>query len=244
MTNDKQNIAIIGASGGIGGALVSLFLNRPDTACVYGFSRSVDPNRLGKNEKLVGCQLDITDESSFKSAIETLPDGFVFDYVIVASGLLHSMTVQPEKSIQSVSKLSFIDVLTVNTVGPALVMKYFLPLLRPNTRSVIAILSARVGSISDNRLGGWYAYRASKSAVNMVIKTAAIEQARRQKQHIIIGIHPGSVDTALSKPFQSRSQYHFQRVESAAEHIEAVLRQCDVASSGKVFDWKGDEVLP
>jgi NAD(P)-dependent dehydrogenase (short-subunit alcohol dehydrogenase family) len=193
---------------------------------------------------MIGCHLDITDESSFELAVATLPNGFVFDYVIVASGILHASNVQPEKTIKSVSKSSFMDVLSVNTVGPALVMKYFLPLLRPHARAVMAIMSARVGSISDNRLGGWYAYRASKSAVNMVIKTAAIEQARVQKQHIIIGIHPGSVDTALSKPFQSRSQYHFQDAELAAAHIDTVLSQCDVASSGKVFDWKGNEVLP
>jgi NAD(P)-dependent dehydrogenase (short-subunit alcohol dehydrogenase family) len=135
--------------------------------------------------------------------------------------------------------------LHANTVVPALVAKYFLPKLSKTNRSVFAALSARVGSISDNRLGGWYAYRASKAALNMIIKTAAIEMQRVNKHAIVVGLHPGTVDSALSKPFQARvPEDRLFTPAYAADRLITVLGQLQPADTGQCWDWQGLPIQP
>ena len=136
-------------------------------------------------------------------------------------------------------------VLAVNAIGPALIMRYFLPLMVRDNKAVMAHLSARVGSVSDNRLGGWYSYRAAKAAQNMLVATAAIEWARRAPNTVIVGLHPGTVDSSLSAPFQSATAAHklFEPAQSAA-YLLGVIDALSPADSGGVFAWDGARIKP
>lgn len=239
-------IAIIGASGAIGKAFVEEYAARETSECVYAFSRSgTDFSR----SNIVNATLDLEDLLSIEAAIEQIGDGSL-DLVIAATGILHTTgdadtekTLQPEKSLQQLDPEQLQRVFAINTIGPALLMKYFLPLLNKNTRSVFAVLSARVGSISDNRLGGWYSYRASKAALNMLIKTAAIETGRRNKQAIIVGLHPGTVDSKLSSPFQARvPEAKLFTPRQSAQYMTGVLDSLNSSQTGLCFAWDGKAI--
>ena len=148
---------------------------------------------------------DVSDEASIAGVAAAVADMAPFDLIINATGLLHDETigVQPEKALRHISADAMARVMSVNAIGPALIMKYFVPLMACDKKAVMAHLSARVGSISDNRLGGWYSYRAAKAAQNMLVRTAAIEFARRGPLGVIVGLHPGTVDSNLSAPFKA-----------------------------------------
>jgi NAD(P)-dependent dehydrogenase (short-subunit alcohol dehydrogenase family) len=169
------NIVIIGASGGIGSALTKLFSEDPLNT-VYAFSRSKIKHSQNNVHNLF---MDIADECSISSGAELASKSSAINMVVVASGLLHDVNIKPEKSLRDLNAVNFQKVLLANTIGPALVAKHFLPTFERNKRAIFAAISARVGSISDNRLGGWYAYRASKAALNMLIRTTSIEIARQ-----------------------------------------------------------------
>ena len=167
------------------------------------------------------------------------------DRLIVATGILHTELFGPEKSIRDIKIENFIKIFLVNTFGPALIGKYFLPLMTKNKKSVIAFLSARVGSISDNKLGGWYSYRASKSALNQIIKNFSIEAKRTNPSGIIIGLQPGTVKSKLSEPFQKNVKkgklfLPEDSVTNLTKVVETVLQN----DSGKMFDWEGKEIRP
>lgn len=165
------------------------------------------------------------------------------DLVIVATGLLHADDFGPEKSLRDLDGARLARVFHVNTIGPALVMKHFLPIMPRERRCVFAAISARVGSISDNHIGGWYGYRSAKAALNQMIRTASIEQGRRYKQAIVMGLHPGTVDTPLSEPFQGNvSDGKLFTPDFSASHMLDVIEARTVADSGKVFAWDGEEV--
>lgn len=198
MANTK-NIAIIGASGGIGHAFVMEYAIQKPTPNIYAFSRTPTTFDL---PNITTYQLDITDELSIQQALNSIDDSIVFDRIIVATGFLHNDYIMPEKSIKELSVQKFERAFLINTIGPALIAKHFLKRIPKYKKSVFAALSARVGSISDNHLGGWYAYRASKAALNMIIKNISIEIGRHYKNAYIIGLHPGTVKTSLSEPFQ------------------------------------------
>jgi len=167
------------------------------------------------------------------------------DLVIVANGILHDGELMPEKSLRDLSQEKFQHVFEVNTITPALIAKHFLPKLNKQQTSIFAALSARVGSISDNRLGGWYSYRASKAALNMVIKTASIEVKRRNKHAIIVGLHPGTVDSNLSKPFQRNvPEGDLFTPEYSANKLLDVLDNLTLEQTGKCFAFDGTEVYP
>ena len=166
------------------------------------------------------------------------------DRVIIASGVLHDGDLQPEKTISSLDLDNFQKVFNINTFAPALLLKVFFPLIKRNSDALIGVLSARVGSISDNRIGGWYAYRASKAALNMIIKTAAIELERRDKTAKIIGLHPGTVDTNLSKPFQGGTpEEKIFTPEQSIDYLTKVIDSSTPQDTGKVFDWQGKEII-
>jgi len=217
---------IIGASGGIGSAFVNHLKSSENVIAVHEFSRSQNG-------------FDLTDEQSIKSAADTIANNDI-DLIIIATGYLGN---SPEKSLKDISTDKFNQVFTVNTFGPALVMKHFASKLTRNRKSVMASISARVGSISDNHLGGWYAYRASKSALNMIIKTTSIEIARTHKQSAIIGLHPGTVDTSLSKPFQDHvpNDKLFTPEYSTACMLRT-LNQIDATNTGEIFAYNGQKI--
>jgi len=186
---------------------------------------------------------DLTDETSIADAARLI-SAAPLDLVIVASGAL---TLEdgtgPERSLKQVKADTMSDLFAINTIGPALVAKHFLPLLPRDRSSVFAALSARVGSISDNRIGGWHSYRASKAALNMLIRNYAIEMGRTHKLASVIGLHPGTVDSALSEPFQGNlPPGQLTAPADAANNLLHVLAKITPQDSGKVFDWKGEEV--
>lgn len=232
-------IAVIGASGGIGSAFVKLLSDQENVTQLHVFSRS----KISlDHEKITSHGINITDEGSIQNAVQNLGD-IKFDIIILASGMLHDETTMPEKSLRDINIDNFNKIFLVNTFAPALVAKYFLPLLPKDKKSVFTALSARVGSISDNGLGGWYAYRASKAALNMILKNAAIETARRYKQASIIGLHPGTVDTGLSKPFQGNvAEGKLFTADQSAAYMLNVINNVTPEDSGHTFAWDGQKI--
>lgn len=190
-------------------------------------------------------QLDYNNESSIAKAASIASQDMLLDLVLVTTGILHDREIMPERSLQELSSEKFHHLFKANTILPALAAKHFLPKLTKDRRSIFAAISARVGSISDNRLGGWYAYRASKAALNMVIKSASIEMRRRSKQAFVVGLHPGTVDSKLSKPFQNHVPGSMLFTpEYSAKCLLSVLNQLNEGDSGKCFAWDGKEVEP
>lgn len=231
---------VIGASGGIGGAFIDALNEADQVSKIYALSRQ---GKSHPSEKVDNLTLDLTSEKSLKAAAESLCETDPFDLIIIATGLLQGDGISPEKSIRDLSYEGLEKSFLVNTIGPAMTARYFLPLLREDRKSVFTALSARVGSISDNRIGGWYAYRASKAALNMILKTLSIEHARRHKQAIILGLHPGTVDTDLSKPFQGNvPEDKLFTPEYSIEKLLSVIDQVSPQDSGKLFDWAGKEI--
>ena len=223
---DDLRVAIVGASGGVGGALADLLDAAPNVARL---------RRLSRKEGSMA--LDLTDEESIAAAARELG---ALDVVICAAGLLHDEDATPEKTWAALDPAAMTKVMATNAIGPALLAKHFLPLLPKGRKTVFAALSARVGSIGDNRLGGWVSYRASKAALNQVIRTFSVELARKRPEALIVGLHPGTVDTGLSKPFQ-RGHELFSP-EQSARHLLTVLDNLTPADSGGVFAWDGARI--
>jgi NAD(P)-dependent dehydrogenase (short-subunit alcohol dehydrogenase family) len=234
-----MDYAIIGASGGIGYAMTSLLCEDENVNRIYALSRS---GSVPVHAKVTAITIDITHEASVQNAaaIITAP----LDRIICATGILHddAHSTMPEKSLKDLNSEALLHSLNVNTVGVALVMKHFLPLLARDTPALFAALSARVGSISDNQLGGWYGYRASKAALNMMIKCAAIEMGRRYKHAAIIGLHPGTVNTGLSKPFQGQVKHDIFTTEQSALHLLDVMHSMTAEHSGHCYAWDGERI--
>jgi NAD(P)-dependent dehydrogenase (short-subunit alcohol dehydrogenase family) len=189
--------------------------------------------------------LDLTDEDSIASAAAQAQALGQARLVIVATGILHGDGIAPEKSWAALRADTLAAVFAINCIGPTMVARHFLPLLPRQGRSVFAALSARVGSIGDNRLGGWHAYRASKAALNMMIRGLSIELARRAPQALCLGLHPGTVDTSLSAPFQGNvAPGGLFAPANAAARLLAVMARATPADSGSVLAWDGSTVPP
>lgn len=236
-----SNAVVIGASGGIGSALVEALLARTD-GVVHAFSRSAGTT---SSARVIAGTIDTGDEASIAAAAAAVRDTGAIGTIIVATGLLHSATVQPEKTFRSLNANVLAEYFAVNAIGPALVAKHFLPLLPRKERAVFACLSARVGSIGDNRLGGWYGYRASKAALNMLIKTLSIEIARTAPGVICVGLHPGTVETALSAPFRQRiTGENLFTPAVSAERLLGVMDALAPEQSGGCFAWDGHLIEP
>lgn len=232
---------IVGASGGIGHALVERIAARGIHAPVFGLSRSGAAAGRG----VIGGQIDVTEEDSVRAAAARVAEDGPVGLVIVASGLLHDTGLAPEKSLKAIDPSMLARLFAVNTIGPALVAKHMVPLMPRRGRCVFAALSARVGSIGDNRLGGWYGYRASKAALNQILRTLAIEVARTRPEAIVAGLHPGTVRTALSHPFRPDTDSPGTvPPEDAAMHLLTVLDELTPIESGNVFAWDGTPVPP
>jgi len=195
---------VVGASGGIGAAVLHRYLDDPTFTRVYAVSRGAQPAESGVvDSRLVWLTSDYSEASVASIAEQITQHDCQLRRVIICNGILHNQQVAPEKSLDKVNRDAMHQVFDANVVVPALWVSALAGRLRRSTGCVIAALSARVGSISDNRLGGWYSYRSSKAALNMFLKTAAIEYARRAPRVKLVAFHPGTTDTALSQPFQS-----------------------------------------
>ena len=241
-----------GASRGIGLEFVRQLLDRRPNSCVFATLRS--PGSVEALQSLAGrypgrlhlLNLDVTDEASVAAAHDAVRH-FTDELSLVlnVSGVLHGPGFSPEKKLGHVTPEALRTVFEVNAFGMLLMAKHFHPLLRHPARSVFASLSARVGSISDNRLGGWYAYRASKAAQNMFTKTIAIELQRIAPHAIVVGLHPGTVDTDLSRPFQRGVPHaNLFTTEYSVASLLRVVDSLEPEDTGKVFDFRGEEVSP
>jgi NAD(P)-dependent dehydrogenase (short-subunit alcohol dehydrogenase family) len=224
---------IIGASGGIGAALEAALIDEATFEKVHGFARS----RTGAQH------LDLLDEASIAAAAAHVATGPAPTLVIDATGLLHAGERGPEKAMRELDPAWLAETYAINAIGPALVAKHFLPIMPRTGRAVFAALSARVGSISDNKLGGWHGYRASKAALNMLMRGIAIEEKRRNDRTIVVTLHPGTVDTALSRPFQGNVQAgRLFTPDRAALQLLDTIEELKAPDSGKLFDFEGKEV--
>ena len=228
---------VIGAGGGLGAALVQA-LSIPGEHGIDGvlsLGRSTQP------------AIDYSDEASLQNAAawvaaQCAAEGAELRQLIVASGFLHGAAGQPERSWAQLDADYLSEVFRINAIGPALVMKHFLPLLPRQGRCAAGFVSAKVGSIGDNALGGWYGYRAAKAALNQLVKTAAIELKRRNPEALCVALHPGTVDTALSKPF-AKAGLKLRSPEVAATELLAVLAGLEPQQTGTLVDYQGN-ILP
>lgn len=221
---------VLGARGGLGAAMVEALERDGRFAAVLGFSRAGAP------------ALELTDEASIARAAAHvaglgLPVRLVFD----ATGVLQGQGTAPEKSWRQLDGQALAAAFAINAIGPALAMKHFLPLLARDGKAVFATLSAKVGSIGDNQLGGWYGYRASKAALNQFVRTAAVELARQRPQAVCVALHPGPVSTALSAPHGTKG-LEVRTPAAAAGLLVAVLDQLTPRASGGFLDYRGQDL--
>lgn len=226
----RAGVAVIfGASGGIGGALVETLRSSRHFEHVLGFSRKSAP------------AIDLLDETSLERASSLAARAGELRLVIDATGFLHDERQMPEKSLRQIDPDNLARSFALNAIGPALIMKHVLPLAPRSGKFVFATLSARVGSIGDNRLGGWYAYRASKAALNQLVRTAAVELSRRSPEAICVALHPGTVATGLSQPFTSVGR-DVHTPDQASRHLLEVAQRLSQDANGGFFDWRGEPV--
>ncbi len=218
---------VIGASGGIGAALLRALAADARCAGATGLHRQSSP------------RIDFADEASLADAAATLAGQAPYALIVNAAGLLHGPQGMPEKKLADLNSAQLLASFTANTIGPALLLRHFSPLLS-RQRGLWVMLSARVGSIGDNQLGGWYGYRASKAALNMLVKTAAIELRRSQPQAVLVALHPGTVATALSQPF--RGAEIGRPPDLAAAQMLAVIDGLQPADSGSFVAWDGQRL--
>lgn len=221
---------IIGASGGIGAAVEAELSEDRRFAEVVGLARDRSP------------PMDLTNEASIEAAARSLKaSGGDIRLIFVATGYLHGDGFAPEKSWRRLTPEGLARSFQANAIGPALLMKHFLPLLPKAGKSLFAALSARVGSIGDNDLGGWYGYRASKAALNQLIRTAAIELARARPDAACVALHPGTVATRLSEPF-AKSGLHVRPPAEAARDLLSVVDRLSAKDTGRFFDHAGTPI--
>ena len=225
MTEGRDAI-VIGASGGIGAAFVEALSAEPGRGRIFALSRRASGFDIRRED-------DVARAAAALAAEDTAPD-----IILVATGVLAPDGARPERSLAEIDAARMAEVLEVNAIGPALVFKHFLPLLPRKGRSVMAALSARVGSIGDNRLGGWTSYRASKAALNQIVRCAAIEAARTRPDAVVVALHPGTVETDLSRG-EARGRYTAGAAEAARRMLDVLA---GLSASGSFRAWDGGEI--
>ncbi len=247
--NEPIQGIILGAHGGVGEALAHHILAQAKPNRLVLTYRSQAIEAFVDHPSVHQYKLDITNESAWQSFTQALAiNQQKFNLVFNATGLLsrtgnaQNSKVQPERALRDLSFEQMTEVFAVNTFGLGLALKYLCPLLNRRERSIFASLSAKVGSIADNRIGGWYSYRASKAAQNMLLKTAAIELARSHKNCICVGLHPGTVYSDLSAPFTARVKHTIFTSNESAQHLTKVLQKLNSEDSGHLYSWDGSQI--
>lgn len=244
---DRINALIVGASQGIGLGFVRALLQQQNVGGVYATYRH--PETAGElfdlkqqyGDRLYCLQVDVTVESQISAATKQIQESVEqLDLAIYCVGVLHDRHLSPEKSLRQIEPEKLLYSFQVNSIGAVLLAKHLMPLFKKSGRSVFASISAKVGSIGDNRLGGWYGYRASKSALNMFLKTTAIEYSRRCPKTIVVALHPGTTDTRLSQPFQKNvPPEKLFPVEHTVNLLSKVIASLTIEDSGEFFSWDG-----
>src|SRR6056300_328337 len=237
----SKNIAIIGSSGAIGNAFVEHYIKDSSVENIFTFSRNATDH---VSEKVTSFEIDVESQDSIEKAAGQVKD-HIIDRIIIASGILHTESFGPEKSIKDLNYETFAKVYSINTIGPALIGRYFIPLMNKNEKSVIAFLSARVGSISDNSLGGWYSYRSSKTALNQIVKNFSIELKRINKNAVVLALQPGTVDSNLSEPFKRNvAKGTLFTPDYSVELLSQVIEGSSANESGSLLSYDGKIIKP
>jgi NAD(P)-dependent dehydrogenase (short-subunit alcohol dehydrogenase family) len=236
----NENILIAGSSGAIGKEFTKFYCDDPNVGKVVTLSRKTN-DFIHKKIQSIG--FDYNKEETFEN-IEKLSHLESISSIIIATGILHIDHIKPEKSINGINPEGLTKVFQVNVFGPILLIKKLLPLIKKSQGVKIVFLTARVGSITDNKLGGWYSYRSSKSALNMMINNLSIELQRANKEHIVIGIHPGTVESNLSEPFLSNVKHNIFTPKESVELMTKVIGILNQKDSGKCFDFSGKIIEP
>ena len=239
-----QCILVLAASGGIGQAYCEKLLEQFPNVQLIRMARDID-KLASLSANTVDITVDLSDDDSIANAILALPENTNIDWVFIASGWLHDEQMKPEKTYRSLTREQLLHSYNINAIGPAIFISRLLGVVKKNHPMKIGVLSARVGSVSDNRLGGWHSYRSSKSALHMLIKNIAIECKNSRKPITIIGLQPGTTDTELSAPFQKGlTEAQLQTPEFTAQHLIKVMSVIEKDDSGKLFDFEGYSFEP
>lgn len=249
--NSGIKVLIAGASQGIGWGFVQALLQRPQIQQIFALYRSLETatelihlgDRLD-DRRLIPLQADLTQEATIAAALDCLKTHTDrLHWAINCVGVLHQGELQPEKSLRHLETDRLLQYFQTNSISAVLLAKHLTPLLRHDDPSLFATISAKVGSISDNRLGGWYGYRASKAALNMLMKTVAIEYSRVSPRTIVTVLHPGTTDTRLSQPFQRGvPPEKLFAVERTVSQLLTVMEGLTIADSGEFFNWDGSRL--
>lgn len=218
---------VIGSSGTIGSGFVDLLQNNPSCIGVAGIHRNSIP------------PINYLDPDTIQASAIALSQDGPYQLIINAIGVLHTSQWMPEKRLEDLNPDQLTELMQINAIGPALTIRHFLPLLDP-AGSLMVTLSAKVGSIEDNRLGGWYSYRSSKAALNMLIKTASIELARTKPNIALIAMHPGTVNSRLSQPF--RGQQIGRPAHDACTDMLNVMSNIESKDTGNFYSYSGEKL--
>jgi len=241
----KSTALIIGASGGLGSALCQRWLQEEQIDSVIAVSRNPLSDEKKKSPKVthfIHCDYSEAAITDTCKKINTLTD--CITHICICNGILHDGVHWPEKRIEEVNARALQDIFTINSITPLLWLKALVSIVKGKSDCIIAVFSARIGSIGDNRSGGWYSYRASKAALNMLLKTAAIEYARRAKNVKLIAFHPGTTDTALSKPFQrSVKSENLFSTEFVADHLVEIMKHQAIDGELSYIDWENKAIV-
>ena len=243
----SKTALIVGGGRGIGLGFVRQLLARKDLSRIYATYRQLESATellAITNDRLQCMQMDITDESQIAATIAKIQaETATLHYIINSVGILHEGEIQPEKSLRQINADRLLRYFQVNSIGAMLLFKYIQPLLKHEHRSIVATISAKVGSIGDNQSGGWYGYRASKAALNMFIKTTSIEYKRTCSSAIVVALHPGTTDTQLSLPFQRNvPPDKLFSVDRTVAQLLAVIDRLESTDSGEFFAWDGSKL--
>jgi len=240
----NQTTLIIGASSGIAKALAQQVISDENSTLIV-VSRNIEFYQQDKFNQAKVIRVESYQESEISLAVANIEQvsASEISHIFICHGVLHNEGCQPEKRLEDFSVKNFTEILTANTITPMLWLKYLMPMLSGKQTCKIVVFTARVGSISDNKMGGWYSYRASKAAMNMLIKSLAIELARRAKNIKLISFHPGTTNTPLSKPFQKNvPEGKLFTSEFVAEQLFAIVENSKVDGEASFLDWQGKEI--
>jgi len=245
--NSCHTALVVGASRGIGLAIAKQLLNEPGMQGVYATYRKSDTAKdllVIEDRRLETLQVDITSDEDLQRLTESIRANQDHpDFVINAAGILHEGTLQPEKSLNQCNREALGRMFEVNSIGPLMLVRAMLPLMPKNRPCHFAVLSAMVGSIGDNRLGGWYGYRASKAALNQLMKTLAVECRRSHPRLCITSIHPGTTDSELSRPFQANVKPgNLYTPSQSADRVLRVVSAGRAQDSGRFVNWDGRRI--
>ncbi|NJL87715.1 MAG: SDR family NAD(P)-dependent oxidoreductase [Leptolyngbyaceae cyanobacterium SM1_1_3] len=245
----QVNALVVGASQGIGLGFVNQLLAQPQVTTLYATYRQPETaaallNLAEQSDRLRLLQIDVTQENQLIAGIQQIRQQTPqLHWVINCVGILHEGDLQPEKALRQIDPEQLLRYFQVNSLPAILLAKHLMPLLQHGDRSLFAAISAKIGSIEDNRLGGWYGYRASKAALNMLMKTAAIEYSRKSPKTILTVLHPGTTDTKLSQPFQRQvPPEKLFSVERTVTQLVKVMTHLSEADSGRFFSWDGSPI--